>query len=83
MAKNVALLVAGTAGGQEQLLDVEVPPGSTAADILRAADLDPRQWLLSEEGSAQVWAMEEPVFDRLTEGGKIRATAKATVGAMS
>lgn len=59
--------------------EVEIRPGSTAADVLRTLNLD--GYLLSREGSAQSFAAEEVIYDAIRDGDKLRATPIAEVGA--
>jgi len=77
--KNVVLIVSGTGG--QGFHEVELHEGITAGDTLRAAlgELGD-QYLLSLEGSGQRFAAEELIYDRVPEGGKLRATAITEVG---
>lgn len=78
--KNVAVLISGAPDG-DNLKDVELPPGSTAGDVLQAIGLADG-YLLSREGSSQPFAAEETIYDSVPEGGKLRATPLSVVGAL-
>ncbi|MHB8860948.1 MAG: hypothetical protein ACYC6N_00990 [Pirellulaceae bacterium] len=75
--KNLTVLISGAPDGHN-LRDVEIEPGTSAGDVMRALDL--REYLLSREGSAQAFAAEEPIYDQIQSGEKLRATPIAEVG---
>ena len=75
--KRVVVVVSGATDGRS-LREAEIQPGTTAADVLVALDL--RGFLLSREGSGQIFAEEEPIFDAIVDGDKLRATPVAKVG---
>jgi hypothetical protein len=75
--KRLAIIVSG-APPEQQLREVSVEPGVVAADVLRGLNL--AGYLLSKEGSAQFFAAEEPIYDAVNDGDKLRATPSAQVG---
>jgi hypothetical protein len=74
--KNVSVIVSGAAAGDVR--EVSLLPGITAADVLRNLRLD--GYLLSVEGSVTAFAAEEQIYDRVPDGGKLRATPISEVG---
>lgn len=78
--KQIAVIISGASG--DNVKDVTLPPGATAGDVLQAIGLG-EDFLLSREGSSQVFSREEDVYDAVPEGGKLRATPLAVVGAGS
>jgi len=79
--KTVALIVSGRPDG-DNFQEIELHPGSTAGDVLRSVGLG-ADYLLSLEGSANQFALEEQMYDAVSEGGKLRATPVAEVGGTS
>ncbi|REJ71275.1 MAG: hypothetical protein DWQ34_00910 [Planctomycetota bacterium] len=76
--KTAAVIISGAPAG-DNLRDIDVPPGSSAGDVLRTLDLN--GYLLSKEGSAQAFAAEEDIYAAIQSGDKLRATPVAEVGA--
>jgi hypothetical protein len=75
--KTLAVIISG-APGSDNIREVELQPGTTAGDVLRALGL--RDYLLSREGSGQHFAENEEIYEACPDGGKLRATATAEVG---
>src|SRR5262245_1181018 len=74
--KTLAVIISGAAGNN--LREIEIQPGSSAGDALRALGLT--DYLLSKEGSAQAYAVEEDIYAAVNDGDKLRATPVAEVG---
>ena len=74
--KNVSVIVSGAAAGDVR--ELSLLPGITTADVLRNLNLG--GYLLSLEGSSQAYAAEEQIYDRVPDGGKLRATPISEVG---
>lgn len=64
--------------GSGQLHEITIQPGTTAGDILR--DLNLADYLLSKSPSAEFFAATESVYDKISDGEKVFASTKATVG---
>jgi hypothetical protein len=64
--------------GSGQLHEVTIQPGTTAGDILR--DLNLSDYLLSRNPSADFFASSESIYEKVSDGQKIFASTKATVG---
>jgi hypothetical protein len=75
--KVAALLISGQ--GQNGMREIEIHPGTTAADVLASVGLG-NDYLLSIEGSGNRFAAEEVIYDAVPNGGKLRATPVAEVG---
>ena len=75
--KTAAVIVSGAPAG-DNLREIEIEPGTSAGDVLRALDLN--GYLLSREGSAQAYAAEEDIYSAIESGDKLRATPVAEVG---
>ena len=73
--KKLAVVVAGTG----QIRDVEIQPGTTTGDILHQLNLS--DYLLSK-GPNEPFFAAESVYDKVKDGEKIFASAKAEVGVM-
>ncbi len=76
--KTIALVVSGRPDGDD-VQEIELHPGSTAGDVLRSVGLG-TDYLLSLEGSANRFAIEEQIYDAVPDGSKLRATPIAEVG---
>jgi hypothetical protein len=76
--KTVAVIISGAPAG-ENLREVDIEPGTSAGDVLRALNLT--GYILSREGSAQAFAAEEDIYGAVEQGGKVRCTPIAEVGA--
>jgi hypothetical protein len=72
--KTLSVVIAGTG----QIRDVEIQPGTTAADVLRQLNLS--DYLLSKGPDTPFFAAAESVYDKVTHGEKIFASTKAEVG---
>lgn len=75
--KTAAVVISGLPAGQN-VREIEVRPGTTAGDVLRALNLN--GYLLSREGSAQAFAAEEGIYEAISDGQKLRCTPIAEVG---
>jgi hypothetical protein len=75
--KKLAVVISGLPA-EKNFREIEVQPGSTAGDVLRALSLT--GYLLSREGSAQAFANEEEIYPVVESGSKLRATPIAEVG---
>jgi len=64
--------------GSGQLHEINIEPGTTAGDILRGLNI--ADYLLSRNPSADFFAHAESVYDKVSEGQKLFASTKATVG---
>jgi hypothetical protein len=76
--KVCAVVISGAAPG-ENVKELEIRPGSTAGDALRALGLGDG-YVLSKEGSGHGFAAEEDLFAQVEDGQKLRATPIAEVG---
>lgn len=76
--KTAVVIVSG-APRSDNLREIEIQPGTSAGDVLRALNLT--GYLLSKEGSAQAFAEEEDIYSAINDGDKLRATPVAEVGA--
>lgn len=75
--KNCIVVISGAPPG-DNVKEIELQPGSTAQDALRAMGLD--SYVLSREGSGHAFAAEEDLFAQVEDGQKLRATPVAEVG---
>lgn len=75
--KTVSVIISGQ--GEDNIREVDLSPGSTAGDVLRALNL-PESYLVSREGTAQPFALEEEIYAAVPEGAKLRCVPQATVG---
>lgn len=75
--KRAVVIVSGVPIG-ENMREVEIPRGATAGDVLRSLNL--QGYLLSNEGTLAYFADDECVYDKVAEGGKLRASPRAEVG---
>lgn len=77
--KSAAVVISGAPEG-DNIRDVEIQPGTTAGDLLRALNLS--GYLLSREGSGQHFAEPEDIYSAIESSGftKFRATPQAEVG---
>lgn len=64
--------------GSGQLHEITIQPGTTAGDVLRGLNL--ADYLLSRSPSADFFAENESIFEKVSDGQKIFASTKATVG---
>lgn len=76
--KNITMIVSG-APEQERLREATIEPGSRTIDLLNALGI-PTTYLVSKEGSGQFFAAEEPLYEQVENGCKLRATPPAIVG---
>jgi len=82
MSKKVTLIMPG-AGEDREARDAPIEPGTTAADLLKAANLDPEQWLLQLRRGDGFISLSggDVLWDRVQEGEKVFPAAKnMTVG---
>lgn len=77
MSKPCVVIVSGAPEGRN-LKEITLEVGATAGDVIRSLGLN--GYLLSLEGSAQAFASEEVIYDKVSEGGKFRASPIAEVG---
>lgn len=75
--KSLAIVISG-APADRNFREIEIQPGTTAGDVLRAVGLT--GYLLSREGSGQHYAAEEELYPVVESGMKLRATPQAEVG---
>lgn len=78
--KTISVLISGQ-GGDDALREVELQPGSNAADLLQALGL-PDSYLLSSADGSRVFASDEDLYPILESGCKVRCVPQATVGIM-
>ena len=82
MRKDVAILVPGT-GDEREICDLSIQPGTTAAEVLKAMELDPAkfQLQLQREGQFQPLSGSDNVYGAVEDGEKLHAMfAGMTVG---
>jgi len=72
--KRLSIVVAGTG----QIRDLEIQPGTSAADILHQLNL--ADYLLSRGPNEPFFASSESVYDKVKDGEKLFASTKAEVG---
>jgi hypothetical protein len=75
--KNVAVIISGQ--GQDNLREVELSPGTTTRDVLKALKLTDT-YLLSHDGDPQPFAPDEELYEQVRDGAKLRCAPRATVG---
>jgi len=69
-------------GGDTTIRDVEITEATTAADVLQHLECPTNGDFLVTTGIGQpAFAMKEPVFDRVQDGGKLYVIATADAGA--
>lgn len=62
----------------DEIIDVTVPPGATARDVLIGAGLPSDYFLSPRDGDK--FGDAELVYPRIVDGDKLHASVKATVG---
>ena len=77
--KTIAAVIAGRDGAGD-VREIELTPGSTPGDLLRALDLPPQQYVVSRENSSQALATDEDLYSLVEDGAKIRVVPIAQVG---
>ena len=75
MRKNIDVRVAG----QERIQSIEISEATTAAEALSLADC-PSDYELSPAVGQPPFGRDEPIFDRVQQGGKVIASPKADAG---
>lgn len=78
--KTVWLIVPG-AGEEAEGRDATVQPGHTAADLLRAADKDPSDWMLQLQRDGEFLSMSgtDDVYAHVKDREKLHIVAKNMV----
>jgi hypothetical protein len=82
MRKDVAVLVPGT-GDEREICDLSIQPGTTAAEVLKAMELDPAkfQLQLQREGRFQSLSGSDNIYGAVETGEKLFCVPKdMTVG---
>lgn len=59
---------------------VKVTPTDTASQVLRNAGLDPNDHFIIKPGDQTEFAMDEPVFPHVADGGKLNVVPQSNVG---
>jgi hypothetical protein len=80
MDKNITLVIPGT-GDEATAHDAPIKPGTTAAELLRAAGKSPQDWglqLRRGEGF-QSLAAGDDLYGKVSEGEKVFATPQNIV----
>ena len=77
MAKKLAVLISGAPEGSN-LRDLEIEPGTTTRDVLKALNLE--GYLLSRQDDMQPLAPLENVYESVPDGAKLLASPPAQVG---
>src|ERR1700746_1137251 len=77
MSKDIVVSIAGAPPGQN-LRELSILPGSTAADILNTVNLP--GYLLSPLGTSRFFASDENVYAAVEPGAKLVASTPPTVG---
>jgi hypothetical protein len=72
MEKQITVIIPG-AGEDAQARDASIGPGTTAADILRSANLDPERWKLElqREGGSVPLASGDDVYAQVKNTEKV------------
>jgi len=72
MEKRINVIIPG-AGDEAEAREGPIRPGTTAGDILRAAQLDPQRFLLElqRNGGSVSLAAGDDVYSQVKEGEKI------------
>jgi len=72
MEKQIPVIIPG-AGEDAQARDASIGPGTTAADILRSANLDPERWKLElqREGGSVPLASGDDVYAQVKNTEKV------------
>ncbi|MFQ5859207.1 MAG: hypothetical protein ACE5LU_26705 [Anaerolineae bacterium] len=80
MEKTITLIIPG-AGDEAEARDAPIGPGTTAADILRAAGKDPQNWQLQlKRGDGFVsLSGQDDVHKQVENGEKVFAVPKDIV----
>jgi hypothetical protein len=80
MAKNIVLVIPG-AEGQAEGREAPIEPGTAAADLLRAANLDPQRWQLQlKRGDGFVsLSGQDDLHAQVQDGEKVYAVSKEMV----
>ncbi len=74
--KVVTVVISGVE--RDGVRDVEIERGSTVRDVLNSLHLE--GYLLKLEGENAALGKDEPLYDLVRDGQKIRAVPEATVG---
>jgi hypothetical protein len=80
MDKTITLIIPG-AGDEAEARDAPIGPGTTAADILRAADKEPQNWQLQLQREAGFVSLsgQDDVYEQVKAGEKVFAVPKDIV----
>jgi hypothetical protein len=80
MDKQITLVIPGT-GEEAEARDAQVAPGTTAADLLRAAGKNPQEWQLQVKRGDSFTSLSDrdDVSARANEGEKVFAVPKNMV----
>ncbi len=80
MEKQITLVIPGT-GDEAEARDAPISPGTTAADLLQAANKNPQEWQLQLKRGDSFTSLSdrEDVFARANDGEKIFAVPKKMV----
>lgn len=72
MEKHISVIIPG-AGEEAEARDAAIDQGTTVADILRAANLDPQRFRLElqRNGGLQSLAAKDDVYGQVKEGEKV------------
>lgn len=67
------------AASDEMPRDVEVEPGTTAYDLLRALNFDPRQHAIGT-ANGEILQGNDALYSKVSDGDKLLVTEQAKVG---
>lgn len=72
MNKQITVIIPG-AGEEAQARDATIGPGTTVADILRSANLDPDRWRLElqRDGGSVTLASNDDVYAQVKDKEKV------------
>ena len=75
--KNCTVIISGVPEANK-LREVELQPGTTSGDVLKALGLS--GYLLGRESSGHYYAHDEEIYASVEDGSKLRATLQSDVG---
>ncbi|MBI1744328.1 hypothetical protein HYR54_14865 [Candidatus Acetothermia bacterium] len=81
--KRITIAKPGAGSEGNTLVDAQLPPGTTARDVLRSVGLDQNYFLAKWPAPGQApipFGETESLFEKVGDGEKLLAASKASMG---